>query len=98
MSKRKKDYSARDANFVACFLVHGSMPVGPSQALSHYKDDVRAWWLDMNSKMDPPIKNSTAYKFWNRYHRWYENMMNNERRTDRAVATIVESWIVGAND
>ena len=92
MSRPKKNRSARDTNFIMCLLVHGPKPKGPSQELSHYKDDVRAWWLDMNKHMDPPIKVSRAYKFWNRYNQWYENMMTNERRTDRVAHHIVENW------
>ncbi len=93
MSKRKKPNDARDANFIACFLVHGVMPKGQSPASYTYKVAVREWWAKMNKDMDPPMKCETGYRFWNRYHRWYENMMSNERRTDRAAAHIVEDWI-----
>ncbi len=91
MSKRKKN-DARDSNFIACFLVHGSKPVGNSAQLYDYKARVREWWRDMNTDQNYPIKSAALYRFWNRYHRWYENMMTNERRTYRAATKIVEDW------
>lgn len=91
MTKRSKRNDARDANFIACFLVHGAKPEGPP-FLAIYKAEVRSWWADMNANMDPPMKASTAHRFWNRYHHWYQNMRTNERRTDRAADKIVKDW------
>lgn len=91
--RRRKDKSARDHNFIACLLTHGAKPQGQSAALYRYKADVRAWWLDMNKHNDPPIKNSTAYRFWNRYNQWYENMRTNERRAERCALDIAARWI-----
>jgi len=82
-----------ETNFCACLLAHGAKPVGQSAALYKYKEDVRAWWLDMNSNMNPPIKQATAYQFWNKYNRWYENMMTNERRKERCALDIAARWI-----
>ena len=90
---RRKDRSVRDANFIACLLVHGAKPVGRSADLYRYKDDVRAWWLDMNADQNPPMKNSTAYRFWHRYNQWYENQMTNERRNTKCALDIVSRWI-----
>lgn len=90
--RKKKGTDARDANFIACFIVHGGKPKGPGADLAVYKANVRSWWADMNKGMDPPMKAATAHRFWNRYQRWYENMMTNERRTDRVVDSIVKKW------
>ncbi len=91
MSKRNRRKKKDDTNYVTCLLMHGAKPRGVGE-LHAYKDAVRAWWMEINKDMNPPIKEKAAYRFWSKYIRWYNNMMTNERREMRCALTIVEKW------